>query len=120
METIEPLAAEAFCYVTTTGRRSGHPHKIEIWFGLSGPSIYLLSGGGERADWVRNMMANPGVSVRIGGRTFGGRARVVEDPREERMARDLLFEKYDAGYGGDLTNWRDNALLVAIDLELGN
>ena len=27
------LAAEQFCYLTTTGRTSGEPRTIEIWFG---------------------------------------------------------------------------------------
>jgi hypothetical protein len=25
---------EAFCYLTTTGRRTGRAHTIEIWFAL--------------------------------------------------------------------------------------
>jgi deazaflavin-dependent oxidoreductase (nitroreductase family) len=117
MESTDPLAAEDFCYVTTTGRRTGSPHKIEIWFGLAGSTVYILSGGGDRSDWVRNMAASPAVHVRIADRTFLGHARIVEDPAEDRMARDLLFGKYEAGYNGDLTNWRDQALPVAIDLD---
>lgn len=117
MTSIHPLAAEDFCYVTTTGRRTGNPHKIEIWFALAGSTVYILSGGGERSDWVRNVVASPEVTVRIGDRTFLGRARIVEDAAEERMARDLLFGKYEEGYEGDLTSWRDGALPVAIDLD---
>ena len=30
------LAAEQFCYLTTTGRTSGEPRTIEIWFGTEG------------------------------------------------------------------------------------
>jgi deazaflavin-dependent oxidoreductase (nitroreductase family) len=110
------LAAESFCYVTTTGRRTGNPHRIEIWFGMDGDTIYLLSGGGDRSDWVRNMVQTPDVTVRIGEQTFGGRARIVSDPSEDRLARDLLFVKYDPTYDGDLTTWRDSALPVAVDI----
>src|ERR671931_2193382 len=46
------LAAQDYCYVTTTGRSSGRPHTIEIWFALHGDRAYLLSGGGDRSDWV--------------------------------------------------------------------
>jgi hypothetical protein len=30
----ERLADEDFCYLTTTGRKSGKPHESEIWFGV--------------------------------------------------------------------------------------
>src|SRR5688500_2310587 len=46
------LADEPFCYVTTTGRVTGQPHTIEIWFAVRNRTLYLLAGGGHRADWV--------------------------------------------------------------------
>ena len=115
---MEPsLAGESFCYITTTGRVTGRPHEIEIWFGMNGWTIYMLSGGGDRSDWVRNIMKTPGVSVRIGGREFSGTGRVVTDPAEDALARRLLLEKYSPTYSGDLTDWGRTALPVAIDLE---
>src|SRR6185312_13518616 len=40
-----PDAADLdYCYITTTGRRSGKPHTIEIWFALDGRTLYLLAG----------------------------------------------------------------------------
>src|ERR1051325_2737939 len=36
------------CYLTTTGRTSGNPHTIEIWFALHGDRVYLLAGGGDQ------------------------------------------------------------------------
>src|ERR671918_1403867 len=116
MEIDPSLADEDYCYVTTTGRVSGEPREIEIWFGLEGSTVYLLSGGGERSNWVRNMEHEPRVSVRIGGESFEGRARVVEEGREEAHARELVAGKYEARYAGDLSNWRRTALVVAIDL----
>jgi deazaflavin-dependent oxidoreductase (nitroreductase family) len=110
------LADEDYCYVTTIGRVSGEPREIEIWFGLAGSTVYLLSGGRERSNWVRNMQREPRVSVRIGGESFEGRARVVLDEREDAYARELVAGKYEAGYSGDLSNWRRTALVVAIDL----
>ncbi len=35
---------------------------------------------------------------------------------EQRIARDAVFAKYDSGYGGDLTEWRDTAAPLALDL----
>ena len=111
------LATEDYCYLTTTGRSSGHPREIEIWFGLDGDTLYMLSGGRDRSDWVKNLIREPRVSVRIAGELANGRARIVEDDDEAERARSLLFDKYSSRYSGDLTNWRRTALPVAIDLE---
>ncbi|HET9723809.1 MAG TPA: nitroreductase family deazaflavin-dependent oxidoreductase [Actinomycetota bacterium] len=115
-DTWTSLADESYCYVTTVGRRTGEPHTIEIWFVLRGQTIYLLSGGGRRSDWVRNLMQTSDVVVRIGDRRFSGRGRVVDDPDEERLVRDLLPAKYRPGYTGDLSSWQRRALPVAIEL----
>jgi deazaflavin-dependent oxidoreductase (nitroreductase family) len=113
------LADEQYCYLTTTGRVSGEPREIEIWFGTEGATVYMLSGGHDRSNWVRNLIADSRVTVRIGDRTFAGRARVVEDRDEDAVARRLLFEKYSEGYSGDLSSWRETALPIAVDLQTG-
>ena len=48
-----------FCYLTTTGRVSGRPHTIEIWFAVQGDAIYLMAGSRHRADLVRNIVNVP-------------------------------------------------------------
>ena len=110
------LADEDYCYLTTTGRMSGEPRKIEIWFGLEGDTLYMLSGGRDRSNWVKNLIAEPEVTVRIADRSFEGRARVVTDVDEDARARRLLLGKYEPRYGGDLSNWRETALPIAVDL----
>lgn len=106
-----------YIYVTTTGRRTGRPHTIEIWYGEQGGSLYLLAGGRDRADWVRNLRANPRVQVRRGGITREALARVVEDPAEEALARRLLAAKYQGWRAGrPMSEWAQTALPVAIDV----
>jgi deazaflavin-dependent oxidoreductase (nitroreductase family) len=111
------LDDEQFCYVTTIGRRTGRSHTIEIWFGRNEDTIYMLSGGADRSDWVKNIRANGNVTVRIGREMFVGSARVVEDSGEDAAARRLLGDKY--GRGQNLTRWLREALPVAIDLRSG-
>ncbi|MBC7875994.1 MAG: nitroreductase family deazaflavin-dependent oxidoreductase [Anaerolineales bacterium] len=108
---------ENYCYLTTTGRKSGKPHEIEIWFGIQGDSLYLLSGGGADSDWVKNLRVNPNVTVRIAKQTFTGVARIAQEEKEEMMARYMLAEKYQEwAEGRKLSEWARAALVVAIDL----
>ena len=107
-------------YLTTVGRISRRPHRIEIWFAHHNSRLYMLSGGGLRSDWVENIINTPHVSVEIGQSEYRGVARLVSDPTEDRLARSIVFDKYNPSYGGDLTKWREAAAPVAIDLvELG-
>ncbi len=110
------VADENYCYLTTTGRVSGEPREIEIWFGLEGATLYLPSGGGDRSNWVRNLRRDSAVTVRIAGTTWLGRARIVEDADEDERARTLLVDN-TPGYSGNLDGWRRRSLPVAIDLE---
>jgi deazaflavin-dependent oxidoreductase (nitroreductase family) len=105
-----------YCYLTTTGRRSGSPHTIEIWFALHGSVLYLLSGGRDGSDWVRNLGDHPTVGLRLGDRDMICTGRIVEDAEEDALARRLLLEKYGPRYSGDLEEWGRTALPVAIDL----
>ena len=111
---------EDFCYITTTGRRTGNPHRIEIWFAgePGGHTIYVLAGGRERADFVRNAMAQPRVTVRIGDDERGATARVVEaGTDEDTLARGLILAKYQAPGAEDLESWGRSALPVAFDID---
>jgi deazaflavin-dependent oxidoreductase (nitroreductase family) len=113
----ERLGDENVCYLTTVGRRSGKRHTIEIWFALRDATLYILSGGGDSADWVRNLRKTSAVRIRVGSRTVDGKAREVADPDEDLLARQLLDEKYMSWKPGKrLSSWARNALPVAVDL----
>jgi len=118
--TVLPVADELFCYLTTTGRRTGEPHTIEIWFGRESEddrTLYLMAGGRDRSDWVRNLVADPHVTVRIGDDELTATARVLDpdnDSDEDARARRLLLAKYQKGE--ELAGWGRGALPVALDL----
>ena len=120
IQHLSQLSKEEYCYLTTTGRKSGKPHEIEIWFGIQGNSLYLLSGGGDDSDWVRNLHANPNAAVRIAKQTFTGTARMVSEEKEELTARHMLAGKYQGWKeGGKMSDWAKTALVVAIDFYEG-
>jgi deazaflavin-dependent oxidoreductase (nitroreductase family) len=111
------LGHEDFAYLTTIGRRSGKRHTIEIWFALHNGTLYLLSGGGKSADWVRNLRKTSAVRIRVGRRTVAAMARAITSPEEDALARQLLDAKYMSWKPGKrLSSWARNALPVAIDL----
>ena len=115
MSRAEPTLPQ-YCYLTTTGRLSGRPHRIEIWFAFADGIVYLLSGDRDRSDWVRNLIASPEVTLEIGGDVREARARVVvSGTDEDALARRLLVNRYQPGYGEDLTEWGRTSLPVAID-----
>jgi deazaflavin-dependent oxidoreductase (nitroreductase family) len=100
-----------FLYLTTTGRRTGQPREIEIWFTERGGRVYIIAEHRERANWVRNIQANPRVHVRVGDRRFDATARIVDDGRESELA-EAVKGLSDVKYG-----WSDG-LIVEITPEV--
>jgi deazaflavin-dependent oxidoreductase (nitroreductase family) len=113
---LAPHADDDYCYLVTRGRVSGAPHEVEIWFALDGVTLFLLAGARERSDWVRNLRADPTVTVRVGDTTYAATGRVVApDTPEDEHARTLVYAKYSPT-NRDLAGWRVAALPVAIDV----
>ena len=110
----DDLRATVECRLITTGRHSGEPREIAIWFAAVADRVFVLSGGREEAHWVRNLQADPVVRVRIGGRTFEGRARAVEGEADDPVAREAIAAKYGTKW---LKKWLRESLPVLIDLE---
>jgi deazaflavin-dependent oxidoreductase (nitroreductase family) len=91
-----------YLYLTTTGRTTGRPREIEIWFTRRADRYYVIAEQRERARWVRNLRADPRVRVRVGRRRFPARARVVDARREPALARAVRARserKYGWGDG---------------------
>lgn len=107
---------EEFCYLTTTGRRTGQPHTIEIWFAVDRGVVYMMAGGRDTSDWVRNLIAQPSVRLQIGEHDWDARARVVDPGTEDdARVRPLLRDKY-ANASDDLVSWARTALPVALEV----
>lgn len=103
--------AETFFYMTSIGRVTGNPHKIEIWFVEYENCYYLCNGGKEKADWVKNLEQNPNVTYYtaqgksvIPNVMYEGVAQVVEDKAIINAVKMLFDAKY---------NW-SNGLFVQI------
>lgn len=87
---ITPAAGtrERIIDITTSGRRTGRAHRIEIFFYRAAGATYLCSGaGGAATDWHANLLARPDFTVHLknGIRAdLPARATPVTDPVERR------------------------------------
>jgi deazaflavin-dependent oxidoreductase (nitroreductase family) len=107
-------AESALYYVTTTGRRTGRPHEVEIWCVAVGDALYLMAGSGLASDTVRNALASPAVTVRVGSETRPAVASLV-DPAEEAAVRAAMLAKYETS-PGSLAGWGATALPLRLDV----
>ena len=91
-----------FLYLTTTGRRSGQPREIEIWFTRREGRYYLIAEHGDKANWVQNLRANPQVHIRVAGSSIEARARAMDvkaEPALRGQIQALSEKKYGWGDG---------------------
>jgi deazaflavin-dependent oxidoreductase (nitroreductase family) len=97
--------AEQFLYLTTRGRKTGEPRRIEIWFVEHKGRHYIVSERREESHWVKNLQHDPAVTFSVGTRGEPGAAvppsraagRVVreeEEPALVREVRALMDAKY--------------------------
>jgi deazaflavin-dependent oxidoreductase (nitroreductase family) len=91
--------SERFLYLTTTGRTSGLPRTIEIWFVQRGDRYYVVAERREHAQWVRNLQRDPAVTFRVGTREEQGApsramARVVREDDLVAAVASLMDAKY--------------------------
>lgn len=119
---METGPTQPVCYVTTRGRISGHDHTIEIWYVELGGCLYLLSGNRDRADWVKNLRANPSVTVVIAPDGPGGERSKPADYiakvaplTNETEVRHAMDERYRGARPGDpLSRWAAESLVVQL------
>ncbi len=76
--------------ITTTGRRSGRPRRIEIVFHNIGGRIFIrgIPRADRRRSWIANLEADPRLTVHLKGSVAAdlpARARIVTDEAERRQ-----------------------------------
>lgn len=85
--------------ITTTGRRSGQPRRIEIVFYRSADAIYL-SGipAPKKRDWLANLSAQPQFTFHLKHGVVAdlpARATVIDDPVERRRVLTGFVEEFN-------------------------
>ena len=97
--------------VETTGRRSGHRRRNVVGMHVEGTTGWVVAEQGRHAGYVRNLVANPEVRVRIGRRWRPARAWVVQDDDPAARLESFGLRSHAAAvrrFGTDLTTVRFN------------
>ena len=80
------LARDLTIDITTTGRRSGRPRRVEIWFHRS-EGRYIITGTPGTRDWYANLLANPRFTFHLKESVkadLSATAAPITDPDEKR------------------------------------
>jgi deazaflavin-dependent oxidoreductase (nitroreductase family) len=94
--TSGPFLGRPVLILTTTGAKSGERRESPLAYTRDGDDIVIVAsmGGAPRNPaWYHNLVANPRVTVELGGETFQADARVT-DPEERRRLYDRHAEVF--------------------------
>jgi deazaflavin-dependent oxidoreductase (nitroreductase family) len=125
------LGPPTYALLETTGRRTGQPRQLPVANGLQGDTFWLIAGLGERAQYVRNIKADPHVRIRARpallrdgwrARWRSGTARLMPDDdareRHRRLSEGRLAYRLDGVLLRGLSRLDDGRMLtVRIDLD---
>jgi len=106
--------------ITTIGRRSGEPRRIETWFYRVDGTVYL-SGLPGRRDWAANLEAEPRFTFHLKNGVqadLAARATRIDDETERRRILTTLIDDLAAtGTRRNLDEWVAGAPLFEISFD---
>jgi deazaflavin-dependent oxidoreductase (nitroreductase family) len=92
--TTGPLKGHPLLIMTSTGAQTGEARRAILTWSRDGDA-YVVAGtaGGSRKDpaWLKNLEADPNVTIETGNRTFRARASIVD-----ASERAQLWERHVA------------------------
>jgi deazaflavin-dependent oxidoreductase (nitroreductase family) len=102
--------------ITTVGRQSGEPRRVEIWRYRYDDRTFLSGSPGTR-DWYANLLASPEFTYHLKGSTqadLPAVARPITDEAERREIVEGILE--DLGRGSaDLEDWVASSPLAQVE-----
>lgn len=100
--------------ITTTGRRSGRPRRIETWRYRADGRYWLTGSPGSR-DWYANLLARPDFTLHVNGLDVPARARPVTDADERARVFGVIVPALT--WAESLESWIAGSPLVEIELD---
>jgi deazaflavin-dependent oxidoreductase (nitroreductase family) len=100
-EIAAALAAGGIADITTIGRKTGQPRRIEIYFHHFDGAFYLTGRPGFKRDWQANIEANPEFMLHLKRRVTAD-VPVSGEPEPDREERSrVLFRALTESWGSD-------------------
>ena len=87
--------------ITVTGRSSGRPISLPIWFALDGNTLYLIPVKGSETEWYKNLRKRPSIQLSAHGKTLTASARFLTD----QAHLDQVLEKFRDKYGRNVKSY---------------
>ncbi len=117
----QALTKDQLVDITTTGRTTGQPRRIEIWFHYQDGRVFI-SGIPARKDWYANMLAHPDFTFHLKQslqRDVPARATPITDKptRREIFSRMLALEPRMDNLRTNTDEWVEGSPLVEVELQ---
>ena len=115
---LQALQEDRTIDITTTGRKTGLPRRIEIWFHNLGGRLFITGTPGSRS-WYANLVANPEFTFHLKKSLTAdlpARAQPILDRTERRVVLSAIVQKLDRAV--DLDDWVASSPLVEVHLDL--
>jgi deazaflavin-dependent oxidoreductase (nitroreductase family) len=87
--------------ITTTGRKSGEPRRIEIYFHQFDGQYYLTGRPGRRRDWEANIKANPQFTLHLKRGVIEDVPAVGEPEPDPEVRRAILLRALVENWDSD-------------------
>jgi deazaflavin-dependent oxidoreductase (nitroreductase family) len=90
------LADDPTIDITTTGRRSGQPRRVEIWM-LDVDGRFFITGTPGPRDWLANLIADPALTIHLKRQAkvdLTARAVLVDDATTRRAVLEHLSARW--------------------------
>ncbi|HEY3877844.1 MAG TPA: nitroreductase/quinone reductase family protein [Trebonia sp.] len=93
-QTTKALASDRVIDITTTGRQTGEPRRIEIWFHRVDGRFYITGTPGRPRSWYANLVAHPAFTFHLkesAKADLPAVARPVTEPAEREQVLGLIL-----------------------------
>lgn len=115
----EALSRGGIADITTIGRKTGEPRRIEIYFHYFDGDYYLTGRPGRKRDWEANIKANPNFTLHL-KRGLSADVPVVGEPEPDaevraRILRRALIESWGSEperVDASLSKWVEQAPFI--------
>jgi deazaflavin-dependent oxidoreductase (nitroreductase family) len=122
-DAAQALASDRVIDITTTGKKSGQPRRIEIWYHRLDGKYYITGTPGRPRDWYANLVAHPSFTFHLkesATADLAATARpITETAEREKVLAGILALLSDttAVAGHEPGEWVESSPLVEVTFD---